>query len=417
MDSKNGTSKTALEAQVDQLQQRVAELEQRVEQRTAELQHTQGLLQEIIDHAQAAIFVKDLHGRFTLVNQACAQALSRSKEQVIGKTDADMLAPHVAEQNQRNDQVVVATARPATSEETIPLADGTLRTYLSHKFPLYDAQGTLYAVGGIATDMTDQKRVEEDLRTFKLIMDTSPDGIGVAGLDGALIYANQSLQKMTGYGEALIGKSALSIYAEDQSHKAEIAFHHVVEYDSYQDQMTLRRADGQAMAVQVTSFMIRDSSGQPLAITGLVHDISDLQRAEQERASLQEQVIDAQRAALRELSTPLIPISDDVVIMPLIGTIDSTRAQQVMEVLLEGIASQQAEVAILDITGVHVVDTQVANALVRAAQAVRLLGAQVVLTGIQPRIAQTLVQLGIDLSSIVTRGTLQSGIAYALNRT
>lgn len=85
-----------------------------------------------------------------------------------------------------------------------------------------------------------------------------------------------------------------------------------------------------------------------------------------------------------------------------------------METLLEGIARFQADMAILDITGIRVIDTQVAQALMRTAQAVKLLGARVVLTGIQPQIAQTLVHLGADLSGIVTRSTLQSGIAFAL---
>ena len=82
--------------------------------------------------------------------------------------------------------------------------------------------------------------------------------------------------------------------------------------------------------------------------------------------------------------------------------------------LLEGVASSRAQTAILDITGVPVVDTQVANALVRAAQSVKLLGAQVVLSGIRPEVAQTLVGLGVDLSGIVTSSTLQSGIAHAI---
>jgi anti-anti-sigma regulatory factor len=100
--------------------------------------------------------------------------------------------------------------------------------------------------------------------------------------------------------------------------------------------------------------------------------------------------------------------------MPLIGTIDSGRAQMVLETLLEGVARYQASLAILDITGVVTVDTQVAQALVGAARAVRLLGAQVMLTGIQPQIAQTLVHLGVDLSGIQTQGSLQAGIAAAL---
>jgi rsbT co-antagonist protein RsbR len=149
---------------------------------------------------------------------------------------------------------------------------------------------------------------------------------------------------------------------------------------------------------------------------GTVKDISERKQAEREREQHHTALLAAQEAALRELSTPLIPISDEVVIMPLIGTMDSRRAQQVLETLLEGIAGSGASVAILDITGVALVDTQVANALIRAAQAVKLLGAHVVLTGIRPEVAQTLVGLGVDLGGIVTRSTLQSGITYALGQ-
>ena len=101
--------------------------------------------------------------------------------------------------------------------------------------------------------------------------------------------------------------------------------------------------------------------------------------------------------------------------MPLVGTIDSYRASQIMETLLEGIARQQADVVIIDITGVPVVDTGVGNHLLQAAQAAELLGARVILVGISAEVAQTMVQLGINLSRIVTLATLQAGIEYALD--
>lgn len=145
-------------------------------------------------------------------------------------------------------------------------------------------------------------------------------------------------------------------------------------------------------------------------------DLAALRAAESEREALQHELIEAQQAALRELGTPLIPVAEGIVVMPLIGAIDSNRAQQILESLLEGVGSQRANLAIIDITGVKVVDTQVAGALLRAAQAARLLGAEVVLTGISPEVAQTLVQIGADMSALTTRGSLQSGIAYALNR-
>src|SRR5262249_7665765 len=137
-------------------------------------------------------------------------------------------------------------------------------------------------------------------------------------------------------------------------------------------------------------------------------------QAEHERIALQEQVIAMQAAALAELSTPLIPVSESTLVMPLIGAVDSRRVRQMMGVLLSGVAESKATSVILEITGVPVVDAQVANALFRAAQAVKLLGAQIILTGIRPEVAQTLVGLGIELRNLITRSRLQDGIAYAL---
>jgi anti-anti-sigma factor len=159
---------------------------------------------------------------------------------------------------------------------------------------------------------------------------------------------------------------------------------------------------------------LRDEAGAYDGAATIVRDIRQQHMQETERARLQEEIIQMQQLALRELSTPLLMVGDGVVVLPLVGSIDSRRAQQVIETLLQGISTTGAGTAILDITGVPVVDTQVANALLRAAQAVRLIGAQVVLTGIRPEVAQTLVGLGADMREIVSRGTLQSGIAYAM---
>jgi anti-anti-sigma regulatory factor len=167
---------------------------------------------------------------------------------------------------------------------------------------------------------------------------------------------------------------------------------------------------GDALVILMQLFPLPDD-----CVSVVFENITELKRAEEAlRQSIAlEETIRAQQATLAELSTPLIPISDQVMVMPLIGSVDSRRAQQVIDTLLQGISTSGAQVAILDITGVPVVDTQVANALIRAAQAVKLLGAQVVLTGIRPEVAQTLVGLGTDLSGVTTRSSLQSGIAYA----
>lgn len=117
---------------------------------------------------------------------------------------------------------------------------------------------------------------------------------------------------------------------------------------------------------------------------------------------------------LIEVAVPVIPLVPGVLVMPLVGTIDTRRSQQVMEALLEGISTRQADVAILDITGVPLIDTTVANNLIQAVRAARLLGAQVIFSGIGADIAQTLVHLEIDFSQIHTCATLQEAISVAL---
>lgn len=159
---------------------------------------------------------------------------------------------------------------------------------------------------------------------------------------------------------------------------------------------------------------VRNQVGRIYQVIGTAIDVTLRKRREADELKHREALIKEQASVLTELSTPLLTISDQVVVMPLIGTIDSLRAQRIMEALLHGIAGTRAQVAIIDITGVVVVDTQVANTLISAAQAVNLLGTKVALTGIRPEIAQTLVSLGVDLRGIMTYGTLQAGIAYAL---
>jgi rsbT co-antagonist protein RsbR len=264
---------------------------------------------------------------------------------------------------------------------------------------------------------TDERlnRVEAELHMFKSLIESAIDGISFATPDRIVQYANDAFGAMSGYGERCIG-----LTMSDFIPPGELA---VVQQEvgpairdtgHWQGRIPYLRPNGVVWQAHASVFRVCDRDGSTIGQAIILRDATEQIRNEQERAALQEQVIAAQQAALRELSTPIIPLTDDLVAMPLIGTIDSNRAQQVIETLLEGVSASRATTAILDITGVQIVDTQVANALLRAAQAVKLLGARVVLTGIRPEVAQTLVGLGLDLSGIVTRATLQSGIAFAL---
>ena len=122
------------------------------------------------------------------------------------------------------------------------------------------------------------------------------------------------------------------------------------------------------------------------------------------------------QAAIRELSTPVIRVYPGVLLLPLVGTIDSPRAQQVMETALVRVVEEQARVLLLDIAGVPVVDTKVADHLIKTTAAIRLLGAETILTGISAEVARTIVQLGLDISSMETRARLADGIDLALRK-
>ncbi|MCE7794147.1 STAS domain-containing protein [Salipaludibacillus sp. CUR1] len=130
-----------------------------------------------------------------------------------------------------------------------------------------------------------------------------------------------------------------------------------------------------------------------------------------------ENTVFLQKMALKELSAPLIPVFDNISVMPLIGTIDTERAKLIMENLLDGVIEHRSQVVLIDITGVPVVDTMVAHHIIQASEAVRLVGAKCILVGIRPEIAQTIVNLGIDLGKFPTKSTLKKGIESALELT
>ena len=129
-----------------------------------------------------------------------------------------------------------------------------------------------------------------------------------------------------------------------------------------------------------------------------------------------EELISRQQQELLELSTPVIKLWDGVLAVPMIGTLDSNRTQLVMEALLQRIVETESELAIIDITGVPTVDTLVAQHLLKTVTAIRLMGADCIISGIRPQIAQTIVHLGIDLQSVTSKATLADALALAMKR-
>jgi rsbT co-antagonist protein RsbR len=154
---------------------------------------------------------------------------------------------------------------------------------------------------------------------------------------------------------------------------------------------------------------IRDDQGQVTAVVGISLDVSEAKRAEKELRSRLDQ-IERQQRVIHALSTPIIEVWDKVLTLPLLGVVDSGRAAEVMESLLTRVSQTGARFTILDLTGVEAVDTGTAAHLLKLIQAIRLLGAEGIITGIQPVVAQTMVSLGLDLKGIVTLANLRDAL-------
>lgn len=261
--------------------------------------------------------------------------------------------------------------------------------------------------------------LQTDMAMYRQALDSVSDMVLCKGEHSHIVYANRAFREFYNMSETDIQGLIDAPFAKPDNTLQYIKDDEYV-FTTGQTlvipEEPVTRHDGEVHLFHTVKSASRDMHGQIAYTIGVSWDITERQRASAilHQNVIQEEMIHAQQVALEELSTPLLAISDDVIVMPLVGSIDSARAQAVLDTLLEGVAAHSTHVAIIDITGVPIVDTGVANGLVRAAQAAQLLGAQVVLTGIRPEVAQTLVGLGVELRNIVTQATLQSGIAFAL---
>ncbi len=290
--------------------------------------------------------------------------------------------------------------------------------------PVFDEHGAVKGVVGITTDRTDQRRDQREiaaqtaaLREQAELLDLAHDAIIVRRLDGTITFWNRGAERIYGHSrQVALGRDLHELLRTRLPAPYEQIEREFLAQGYWEGELIHTRADGQEVITASRWVLRRGEAGAPDAVLKIDNDITERRRSEQAEAQRQQEIIRAQALAIEELSTPLIPITDEILVMPLIGMLDSIRAKQIMHNLLTGLAASRGKFAIIDITGVPVVDTAVANALLQAAHAARLLGTEVILTGIRPEVAQTLVHIDTKLGSITTRGTLQSGIKHALGR-
>ena len=269
--------------------------------------------------------------------------------------------------------------------------------------------------------------IPADWRSFELlqsVIDTFPDPIFVKDLQHRWIACNGAFCTLMDrtYAE-IIGHSDPDYVPPEQ---VEIFWQNddlvVSTGQAIENEELLTYQKGSVRLIWTRKFPLRNAQGIVSGICAIITDITDFRRKQEQVAALeaeitsQLEIIRAQGVMLDEMSVPVIQVWQDILLLPLVGAIESRRAAQVMENLLESVGRTGAQIVIIDITGVPIVDTSVASYLVRAVQATQLLGCQSILVGISPEIAQTLVGLGVDFSRITTRATLQNGLEYGLKR-
>lgn len=386
----------------------------------ADLRASEARLRTVIDNSMVATLIHR-QGQFLYANPTTEALFGYSQQELLTMHIWDVIHPDWREMvRQRTAERHQGANPPDTYELQIVPRDGSVRWINLHAH-LIEFEGD-EAILSSFFDVTEYKQMQAALQASEARLRTLIDSSAVATWvqrEWRLLYANRAFEELSGYSEdELLGTHVWEVVHPDfRAAVQEQAGISLADVPSDQPifaryEIKIVRKDGTERWIDVHAGVI-EFDGQT-SVLGTCLDITERKQLEQERIGFQEALIHAQKTTLRELSTPLIPISNQVVVMPLIGHIDEGRAQQVLDELLQGVATHRARVAILDITGVPLVDAAVALALVQAAQAVRLLGTRVILTGMRPNVAQSLVALDSSLAGITTYGSLQDGIAHAV---
>jgi rsbT co-antagonist protein RsbR len=242
------------------------------------------------------------------------------------------------------------------------------------------------------------------------IIESMSDLLLVFDEHGHIKMVNEAAVSLCGYTKSELVGRPIDLLFSDVDIAAIVRSAAVIQQETW-----CRTKAGSTFLVSFSASVMRNRRRALDGVVCVARDLTVARRAEADRLRMQEAI---QRHAIlaEELSTPLIPISDDIIVMPLIGSLDQSRATRMCEALLDGVVGQRARIVIIDVTGVRAVDAQAVEGIVNAAQALRMVGAEVVLTGIRPDIAVTLVGLGVDLRGIATSGSLQSAVIAAMSR-
>ena len=359
---------------------------------------------QALDKVQAIIEF-DLDGTVISANENFLRIFDYELDEVVGQHHRMFCDPEYAESDAYTEFWNKLGRGEFHAEEFKRLAKGGRELWLQDSYnPVFDDDGKPLRVVKFATDVTASKLQLAEFEG-KIRAINRAQAMIEFELDGTVITANENFLRIFGYSlDEVVGKHHRIFcdpgYAESPEYTRFWQKLARGEYDA--DEFKRITKDGAEVWLQASYNPIFDIEGRPLKVVKFASDIT----VEVQKRSL----------ALLEMSTPVTKIWDGVLFAPIVGIVDSKRSVDIMDKALNSIADTRASTLLLDIGGVAVVDTAVANHLIKIAKAAVLMGCKTIISGISPAIAQTIAELGIDLGAIQTTSTIESALREAITR-
>ena len=369
------------------------------------------MLQTLVDSIREyAIILLDPKGNITTWSPAAERLKGYRAEEVIGKHYSIFCTPEDAVASKAERELEVAAREGASEFEGWRVRKDGSRFWANVIItPLRDAQGKLQGFGKVLRDHTNRRRAEDKFRAF---VESAADAVVVVNPKGEIVLVNSQTEELFGYSRAeLLGKTVEMIIPErfrgqHPGHRTKYFAEPRPRSMGASLSLSALHKDGHEFPVEISLSPVETEEGT--MVTSSIRDAT-------QRRNTEEKLKNQAREIMEMATVPVVQVWEGIIMVPLIGMLDSSRTQQLMEKLLHRITETNSPVALLDITGVPAVDTQTAQHLIETIKAVRYLGAEVVLTGVRPTLAQTLVHLGVDLSSAITRSSLRAGLEVAFD--
>ncbi|WP_438024126.1 PAS domain-containing protein [Sorangium sp. So ce233] len=361
-------------------------------------------------------------GKLDFVNRAVLDYFDRTEAQILGEGWLAMVHPDDVQKTMAAWTRSLETGEPYYTEfRLLRASDQTYREHVVRALPQRDRAGNIVRWLGGTTDVADARKAEAALRRsearYRLFAEASNEGIWFWNIREDTVEWSDRLLELVGVRREAWGETFMSfferVHPDDRSALQAALKAHLEERRPFRVEYRIRHEDGVYRDMFTRGMADWDDKGVPFQMAGGATDITERKRHE---AMLQErlEIIEQQQEAIRTLSTPIIEVWNGVLTMPVLGVLDEQRSQQMMEVLLEAVARTRCRHAIIDLTGVSAVDAATADHVLRLIDAVAMLGAQGIVVGIRPEVAQTVVSLGLDLSNIKTLSNLREGLRFAM---